>query len=87
MSEKLYKGSSLSVPLLSECKNNDQGYATDEENVIASNPSTTKPVSFFSTCLNGLNAISGFFHYQHNTLHLAMDFMIFIGVRLDPLCS
>ncbi|KAK7394496.1 hypothetical protein VNO78_15025 [Psophocarpus tetragonolobus] len=55
MSEKLSYNSSLKVPLLPGTgrKHND------EEKAIASHHSTKNTVSFFSTCLNGLNAISG----------------------------
>ncbi|WJX80682.1 hypothetical protein P8452_63648 [Trifolium repens] len=56
MSEKLQSNSPLSVPLLSEWK---LGYSIDEEKVIVSHPSDKNALSFFRTCLNGLNAISG----------------------------
>ncbi|KAL5167343.1 Protein NRT1/ PTR FAMILY 7.3 [Glycine soja] len=53
MSEELSYKSSLNVPLLPEWKHND------EDKAIASHPSTKNSVSFFRTCLKGLNAISG----------------------------
>ncbi|KAH1156201.1 hypothetical protein GLYMA_18G259600v4 [Glycine max] len=56
MSEKL---SYLNEPLLHEWEHREFGHATDEEKVIASHPSTENTASFFGTCLNGLNAISG----------------------------
>lgn len=49
--------SSLNVPLLPE-----SGHAKDEEKVTDSYPSTENTASFFHTCFNGLNAISGFYH-------------------------
>jgi vesicular inhibitory amino acid transporter len=68
MSEKLQSNSPLSVPLLSEWK---LGYSIDEEKVIVSHPSDKNALSFFRTCLNGLNAISGL-------LLLYYDFDIYI---------
>jgi len=61
MSEKL---SYLNEPLLHEWEHREFGHATDEEKVIASHPSTENTASFFGTCLNGLNAISGFIIYN-----------------------
>jgi len=58
MSEKVLNNSPLNEPLLSEWK---LGHSIDdEEKVIASHPSNKNTVSFFRTCVNGLNAISGF---------------------------
>ncbi|RZB53745.1 Amino acid transporter AVT1I [Glycine soja] len=56
LEEKL---SYLNEPLLHEWEHREFGHATDEEKVIASHPSTENTASFFGTCLNGLNAISG----------------------------
>ncbi|CAJ1829486.1 unnamed protein product, partial [Sphenostylis stenocarpa] len=49
MSEKLAYNPSLNVPLL----------LNDEEKAIVSHPSAENTVSFFGTCLNGLNTLSG----------------------------
>ncbi|ESW11564.1 hypothetical protein PHAVU_008G040900 [Phaseolus vulgaris] len=49
MSKKLSYNSSLIAPLLHN----------DEEKAIASHPSAKNTVSFFRTCLNGLNTIAG----------------------------
>ncbi|XP_057435997.1 amino acid transporter AVT1I-like isoform X2 [Lotus japonicus] len=61
MSEKIQNNSSLGlgVPLLSEWKLHESGYAIDEEKLIASHSPTKNTLSFFQSCLNGLNAISG----------------------------
>ncbi|XP_020219151.1 amino acid transporter AVT1I isoform X2 [Cajanus cajan] len=53
MSEKVPNNSSLNVPLLPEWNHHD------EEKAVTSHPSTKNTVSFFRTCINGLNAISG----------------------------
>ncbi|KAK7268972.1 hypothetical protein RIF29_21684 [Crotalaria pallida] len=46
------------VPLLSELKHHDEpALVQDKDQTL--HPSTTKTVSFYSTCLNGLNALSG----------------------------
>jgi len=58
MSEKLLKNSTLNVPLLSEW---NLGHSIDdEEKIIASHSPNKNTVSFYRTCLNGANAISGF---------------------------
>ncbi|CAJ1829401.1 unnamed protein product [Sphenostylis stenocarpa] len=49
MSEKHSYNPSLNVPLL----------LNDEEKAIASHPTAKNTVSFFGTCLNGLNTLSG----------------------------
>ncbi|KAK7295370.1 hypothetical protein RJT34_18277 [Clitoria ternatea] len=59
MSEKVSNNSSLSVPLLPEWNNNKLRHSIDEEKAIATHHSTKNTVSFFLTCINGLNAISG----------------------------
>ncbi|KAL2329977.1 hypothetical protein Fmac_017558 [Flemingia macrophylla] len=53
MSEKLSHNSPLNVPLLPEWNHHD------EEKAAISRHSTKNTVSFFLTCINGLNAISG----------------------------
>jgi len=60
MSEKHHNNSTLNVPLLSEWKLGH--FIDDEEKVIASHPSNKNTISFFRTCLNGVNAISGFLY-------------------------
>ncbi|KAK7340541.1 hypothetical protein VNO77_21247 [Canavalia gladiata] len=54
MAEKLSNNLPLSVPLLHEWEN-----GIDAEKAVGSCPCTKTNVSFFRTCLNGLNAISG----------------------------
>ncbi|CAL0299939.1 unnamed protein product [Lupinus luteus] len=48
----------MSVPLLSELKHNEVTQALDED-IDQSIHSSTNTVSFFGTCLNGLNTLSG----------------------------
>ena len=57
MSKKLSSNPSLTVPFL----------LNDEEKAVASHPSAKNTVSFFRTCLNGLNAIAGFTPYNSCT--------------------
>lgn len=63
-------GSSMSVPLLSEWKNHEVRQALDEDKQLTGPPSATNTntVSFFGTCLNGLNALSGSYIYSVYTL-------------------
>ncbi|XP_020219149.1 amino acid transporter AVT1I [Cajanus cajan] len=59
MSEKLSHISSLNEPLLPGREQHVLGHVIDDEKVTASFPSTDNTVSFFRTCLNGLNTLSG----------------------------
>ncbi|XP_027352126.1 amino acid transporter AVT1I-like [Abrus precatorius] len=59
MTEKHSNNSGLSVPLLPEWGHHDKGQAIAAEKAIASHASSDRNVSFFRTCINGLNAISG----------------------------
>ncbi|KAI4346602.1 hypothetical protein L6164_007484 [Bauhinia variegata] len=53
MAAKLNQESSLSVPFLTKWNQRD------EEAAVNSHAPSTKQVSFFKTCINGLNALSG----------------------------
>lgn len=80
MSEKLDNNNSpLSAPLLSEWKHHALGDAIDDEEKIirASHPPIKSTASFFRTCLNGLNAISGLTLFPQHTYIIYMLYNFF----------